>query len=333
MSVNPRAGSGFQNRQLAMSTQRTRTSNNTRNSAPLSLPPPERYDGAVNRDVLAWQSKLILLLVLPVVGCGLVLETSDWLAIVPGVVYWTFGLSASLGILTYLLRAATPFAALTGAIITAQLIYATSNPPYDAFRTYMIPVLAVSLLAYFATRIGRAKKEKLGTAEARRGRSAAQVAANLGAAALISTSLFQSLAANTRWLPHSSAALLVAALAAMAEAAADTVSSEIGQVFGGRPRMITTLRPVATGTDGGITLAGSIAGIAAAAIVSGLGAFAVHADIRFCLTATAGAVFGLFFDSLLGATLERRGWLNNDAVNFISTVSAAGCALALAAFS
>jgi uncharacterized membrane protein len=45
----------------------------------------------------------------------------------------------------------------------------------------------------------------------------------------------------------------------------------------------------------------------------------------------AGAVFGLFFDSLLGATLERRGWLNNDGVNFLSTGSAAGFALALMA--
>jgi uncharacterized membrane protein len=40
-----------------------------------------------------------------------------------------------------------------------------------------------------------------------------------------------------------------------------------------------------------------------------------------------GGVFGLFFDSLLGATLERRGWLNNDAVNFLSTASAAVFAL------
>jgi uncharacterized membrane protein len=45
----------------------------------------------------------------------------------------------------------------------------------------------------------------------------------------------------------------------------------------------------------------------------------------------AGAVFGLFFDSLLGATLERRGWLNNDAVNFLSTASAAGFALGVLA--
>lgn len=42
-------------------------------------------------------------------------------------------------------------------------------------------------------------------------------------------------------------------------------------------------------------------------------------------------VFGLFFDSLLGATLERRGWINNDTVNFLSTASAAGFALGLLA--
>jgi uncharacterized membrane protein len=46
----------------------------------------------------------------------------------------------------------------------------------------------------------------------------------------------------------------------------------------------------------------------------------------------AGGVFGLLFDSLLGATLERAGWLNNDGVNFLSTASAAGFALAMVAF-
>jgi uncharacterized membrane protein len=47
------------------------------------------------------------------------------------------------------------------------------------------------------------------------------------------------------------------------------------------------------------------------------------------LAAGMGAVGGLFVDSLLGATAERRGWLNNDAVNFLSTVAAAVLAMAL----
>jgi uncharacterized membrane protein len=42
--------------------------------------------------------------------------------------------------------------------------------------------------------------------------------------------------------------------------------------------------------------------------------------------ALLGAVSGLFIDSLLGATAERRGWLNNDAVNFLSTFAASATA-------
>ncbi len=287
----------------------------------------------MSRDSLAWESKLILLLVLPVVSCGVLLETFDRLSWSNArtEVCWVLGLSAGLGVLTFALKAATPFAALTGAVITAQLVYATGNDnPFHAWHTFLVPVLAVSLLAFGATRLGRAKKERLGTAEARHGRSAAQVAANLGAAALFSTSLIDTWSANIRWMPPGNGVLLFGSLAAMCEAAADTVSSEIGQVFGGRPRMITTLRSVDPGTDGGITLVGSLAGIAAAAFVAGLSTFAFGAGWLVFKISLASAVVGLFFDSFLGATLERWGWLNNDAVNFLSTLCAAAYAVWLA---
>jgi len=52
-------------------------------------------------------------------------------------------------------------------------------------------------------------------------------------------------------------------------------------------------------------------------------------DSRQAIIAFAAAIAGLFADSLLGATLERRGWLNNDSVNFLSTAFAALIALAL----
>jgi uncharacterized protein (TIGR00297 family) len=133
--------------------------------------------------------------------------------------------------------------------------------------------------------------------------------------------------------PPASAPLLIFALglAALAEAAADTVSSEIGQVLGGKPRMITTLRRVDPGTDGGITQAGTAAGVIAARVVSFAGCLALRGGSSLFAISWAGAVFGLFFDSLLGATLERAGWLNNDAVNFLSTASAAAFALAIVA--
>lgn len=112
-------------------------------------------------------------------------------------------------------------------------------------------------------------------------------------------------------------------LAALAEATADTVSSEIGQAFGGDPVLIAGLRRVEAGTDGAVTLLGSCAGVAGGATVAITGGWAMRLDARAMLTALGAAICGLFFDSLLGATVERRGWLGNDLVNFTSTLFAA----------
>jgi uncharacterized protein (TIGR00297 family) len=235
-----------------------------------------------------------------------------------------------LGLITWKLRAATPAAAAAGALITANLMFSTLVYPYQPWHTAMVPVLAVSLLAFGATRVGRGKKERLGTAEPRKGRAAAQIAANLGAAALAANDAAQTWLSNSRWghwLTHAQAPLFTAALAALAEAAADTVSSEIGQVLGGRPRLLTTLQAAEPGADGAVSAIGTLAGVAGAAAVAGLGAWALRGNVELFTLSCGGAVFGLFFDSLLGATVERAGWLNNDAVNFVSTASAAGFAM------
>ncbi len=283
---------------------------------------------------LLWQSKLVLLAVLPFAAAGVVLQAPWWARQSPPVAIWTLGLSLLLGLVILQLRAATPAGAFTGAAITANLIFSTVTFPYRPWQTALVPVLAVSLLAYFGTRLGRAQKERLGTAEKRQGRSAFQVAANLGVAVLSSSEPFQSLLTDSHWFARTTFApmpLFAVGLAALAEAAADTVSSEIGQVTGERPRMITTLRHVEPGTDGAISLIGTLAGLAAAGIVAALGTLALQGDSAMFWVSCAAGVFGLFFDSLLGATLERRGWLNNDAVNFLSTGSAAGFALGLLA--
>jgi uncharacterized protein (TIGR00297 family) len=279
---------------------------------------------------LPWQSKLVLLLVMPFAAAGLVLETHWWATQQAPVAIWTIGLSLLLGVVVLWLRAATPAGALTGAVITASLMFSTVTYPYEPLHTALPPVLAVSLLAWLATKLGRRKKEQLGTAENRHGRSAAQVAANLGVAALVSSEFVQAWLVDTHLFfraPLAPMALFAVMLAALAEAAADTVSSEIGQVLGGRPRMITTLRAADPGTDGAISLAGTFAGVVAGGVVAGIGTLALRGNLAVFWVSCAGAVFGLFFDSLLGATLERRGWLNNDGVNFLSTASAAGFAL------
>jgi len=284
--------------------------------------------------VLLWQSKLVLLLVLPFVAASVVLQGHWWASNLPVVATWTLGLSLIFGLVVHQLRAATPGAAFAGAAITASLMFSTAYFPYQPWRTALPPVLAVFLLSFIATRLGRERKQRLGTAEMRQGRTAAQVAANLGVAALVSNELVQSWLAGADWLSRASIAptsLFIVGLAALAEAAADTVSSEIGQVIGGKPRMITSLSQVEPGTDGAMSLFGTVAGVVAAGLVALAGTLALGGGRQMFWIASAGGVFGLFFDSLLGATLERHGWLNNDAVNFLSTASAAAFALGLLA--
>lgn len=276
----------------------------------------------------------MLLLTLPVAGTDVVLQAQSWAAREPTVAMWTLGLSALLGLVTWKLRAATPAAAVAGALITANLMFSTALYPYAPLHTGLAPILAVSLLVFGATRIGRGRKEQLGAAEERTGRHASQIAANLGMAVLVSNDAAQTWLNNSSLgarLPLAALPLATAALAALAEAAADSVSSEIGQVLGGQPRMLTTLRTAEPGTDGAVSLAGTLAGIVAACIVAGIGVYALRGGVTMFWVSCAGAVFGLLFDSLLGATLERAGWLNNDAVNFLSTASAAAVALVLMA--
>lgn len=280
---------------------------------------------------LGWQSKIVLLLVLPYVAADVVLQVHWWWVNSRPLAIWTIGLSLLLGAVALKLRSATPGAAAAGTLITACLMFSSAVVPYEPWNTALIPVAALLALTSISTRIGRSRKERLGLAEQRTGRSPAQVAANLGFAAIASSEVAQSWIANRGGVLSAGAGyLLVFApmLAALAEAAADTVSSELGQVIGRRPFMITTLRRVDPGTNGAVSLGGTLAGVMAAAVIALAGVLALHGGMRLFELSVAGGIFGLFFDSLLGATLERKGWLGNDLVNFLSTVSAAAFALA-----
>jgi uncharacterized protein (TIGR00297 family) len=283
---------------------------------------------------LIFQSKLILLLVMPFVAADVVLEARWWATQAAPVAIWTVGLSAVLGLVVLKLRAATPAASAAGAAITASLMFSSVIFPYKPWHTALMPVLAVALLAHLSTRLGQRTKEQIGSAEKRRGRAASQVAANLGVAALAANGVVQSWLTDSHWFGragYTPMPLFAIALAALAGAAGDTVSSEVGQVLGGRPRMVTTLQQVEPGVDGAISSSGTLAGVAAVVIVAAAGTLAMFGDVHMYWISCAGGVFCLFFDSLLGATLEQRGWLNNDAVNFLSTASAAAFALGLMA--
>jgi uncharacterized protein (TIGR00297 family) len=193
---------------------------------------------------------------------------------------------------------------------------------FDAQNSAIVSLILLFILTFAATRFGRSRKESLGVAERRTGRRASQVIANLGAAGLLAATGSQGTAISTLGL--------AACVAALAEATADTVSSEIGQALAGTrfgaTILITSGRAVPPGTDGGISLAGTFAGILAAALVVMVSPFAYTFGPALCIF--SGALAGLIFDSVLGATVERKGWLNNDLVNFASTLLAAAVAWA-----
>jgi uncharacterized protein (TIGR00297 family) len=284
---------------------------------------PNRSPASPGRtQALLWQSRLVLAVTILGASASLLFPWMEFHRLPREQMLIAFtgaALGCLLGLIVWRLRAATPGAALTGALFTAALFYATPG-----WHTLLWPLLALFLLTFAATRFGRSRKEELQIAEERTGRTASQVAANLGAAALASIPV----QAGRFFIlspPMLGRPMLVASAAALAEATADTLSSELGEILGGEPLLLTTLRRVPPGTDGAISLAGTLSGCAGAAAISLIAVAVLPLSWKEGAAAFAGGVFGLFFDSLLGATLERRGWLNNDAVNFTSTCAAALC--------
>jgi uncharacterized protein (TIGR00297 family) len=128
---------------------------------------------------------------------------------------------------------------------------------------------------------------------------------------------------------------LLGFIGAMASAAADTFATEIGEVHGGSPYMVTNLRKAAIGTNGAISLAGCFAALTGAAIISVIPYFfyASFDRLSFFVFGTFSGFFGCYFDSLVGATLEGRSkFLDNHMTNFIGTLAGGTFALVLYLF-
>ena len=202
-------------------------------------------------------------------------------------------------------RGVTTGGAIAGAVVCFVLLRAAGIGGFAA-------LLMVFVLTWASTKFGYAKKQRLGTAEARSGRNASQVLANLGIAC----------ACALAFLMLRQSRSLVAMGAALAEAAADTVSSEIGQAVGGQPRLITDWNRVPVGTNGAVTLAGSAAGTFAAVVVALVAYVTGLFGLRGTFACVLSAIVGTMADSVLGATIERPGLLGNNGVNFISTLVA-----------
>lgn len=255
-----------------------------------------------------WQSKELVGVVVPLLVLGAVKVCLS--AVAAGSVralLFPVGFSVGFAGLVWMLRSATLPAAGVGLLVCLVVALVVRGPGAGFFaRPALCALIALFVLTFAATRFGRRRKEARGLAEARSGRRASQVVANLGIAALC---------AAVGWYGG--------CLAALAEATADTASSEIGQALGGTTWMITKFRRVPAGRDGGVSVAGSLSGMMGAGLVVMAGSLGL-ASWREGAVVFGAACAGLVFDSMLGATIEERGWLGNDLVNFLSTSFAVG---------
>jgi uncharacterized protein (TIGR00297 family) len=117
----------------------------------------------------------------------------------------------------------------------------------------------------------------------------------------------------------------------VATAAADTMASEIG-VTGGIPYMITTLKKVPIGTNGGVTLTGELVALIGGFVVSLAALLLGVITPSMLVICTIAGFVGTNIDSVIGATLENRGFVGNAGTNLSATLGGGIFAVALFLF-
>lgn len=153
------------------------------------------------------------------------------------------------------------------------------------------------------------------------------------------------------------AMLAVAASSALTAAGADTWSTEIGTLWGGKPWSLRTMGPVPVGTSGAITVGGTLGGAFGSVTLATLAATFGMIQTGSIGAVAIGGFAGATIDTMIGAWGQERRWcsrcaretervvhtcgtntdylggvrrLDNDLVNAICTLAGAliGCAIA-----
>ncbi|MBI4214651.1 DUF92 domain-containing protein [archaeon] len=220
------------------------------------------------------------------------------------ILYATYAVPVIIGVAAWLSKSLTWSGVLAGLIISYPIIYFQGIYWFAALVTFLVA-------GTVATRYMGSSKRRL--KQAQKTRDYSNVLANGALASILA-----------------STGSLYGFLGALAAALGDTFSSEIGMLSKRSPRLITTLKRVPTGTNGGITVLGTLASAVGGLIVGMTGTLIALPSKAIIIGITAG-LFGSAVDSFMGATLENRGKLKNWGTNLICTIAGAGCALALAA--
>ncbi|HEX5044981.1 MAG TPA: DUF92 domain-containing protein [Candidatus Polarisedimenticolaceae bacterium] len=223
--------------------------------------------------------------------------------------------NVALAFLAYLARGVTFSGAVWGTLL-GSLLYALAG-----WRGFLL-LLAFFVLGTLVTKLGYAHKAALGIAQERGGRRGARHAfANVGAGVL-----FAALAVSTT----APGLFTLALVAAFATALSDTTGSEIGQAYGRTPYLVTTFRRVPAGTDGAVSLEGTLAGMAASAVVAGIAWSVGLVSMTGAAIVVVAALVGTTLESYLGAASAGAEAPDNEAVNFLNTLAGGLAAIGLA---
>ena len=188
-----------------------------------------------------------------------------------------------------------------------------------------LAVVAYLVLGSLVTKLGFARKQQLGLAEGRGGRRGPE---NVWGSAFTGLVLALLIAARI----SSPTLLLIGFCASFAAKLADTFGSEIGKRWGRTTLLITTLRPVPAGTEGAVSVEGTLASAVGSLLMTVVMALLglLQSGAAFAVVLVVGLIATLL-ESLLGALgQDRWPWLSNELVNGLQTAWAAGLAIVAA---
>ncbi|ALV62318.1 conserved domain-containing protein [Thermococcus sp. 2319x1] len=216
----------------------------------------------------------------------------------------TVAVIALLGALAYKLKALDAKGTIAAALIGVMTIVFGGIFPFLALLTFV-------LLGVFATKYRLAEKVKKGIAQEGNGIRSWQNVLGNGLAAVIFLLIEYYTKQDLFW---------AATFSAIATANADTLASELGKIFGKAPKMITNLKPANVGENGAISWQGELIALIGAFIIGLFAVFLTPQKMEMLFAVTLGGFIGCNIDSLLGATLENKGVINNHHTNFLATI-------------
>jgi uncharacterized protein (TIGR00297 family) len=211
---------------------------------------------------------------------------------------------SALGVVAYKLKALDRPGIISSFLVGVLTLYFGGLLPFLALVTFLIAGVIATKYRF------KEKVERGFSSPVEKTRSIGNVLGN-GLAVILFLAVEAILKQDTFW---------AATFAAIATVNGDTLASELGKVFGKKPRLITNLKPVKPGTNGGVSLQGELFALLGAAMMVPFVMPLTSYKLPMAIAVLLGGFIGVNIDSLIGATLENKGVTDNNSTNFLASL-------------